>query len=83
MDSPVLARVAMVVGAVLVLISTFADLLGLGRSPGLGADSWSRRRCSGDAGRGLSVVASGSSGEGISIVTAWRSLGGVGIRRPS
>lgn len=36
MDSPVLARVAMVVGAVLVLISTFADLLGLGRSPGFG-----------------------------------------------
>ena len=36
MDSPMLARVAIVGGALLVLISTFADLLGLGRSPGFG-----------------------------------------------
>ncbi len=98
MDSPMLARVTIIVGALLVLISLFADQMGLGRSPGFGwrqilgvvvgalvmldgsgavswlrleADSWSRRRCSGDAGRGLSVVASGSSGEGVSIVTAW------------
>jgi uncharacterized membrane protein len=36
MDSPMLARVAIVVGALLVLISLFADPLGLGRSPGFG-----------------------------------------------
>jgi hypothetical protein len=36
MDSPMLARVAIVVGALLVLISLFADLLGLGRSSGFG-----------------------------------------------
>ena len=32
-DSPMLARVAIIVGALLVLISLFADPLGLGRSP--------------------------------------------------
>jgi hypothetical protein len=31
-----LARVAIIVGALLVLISLFADPLGLGRSPGFG-----------------------------------------------
>jgi hypothetical protein len=31
-----LARVAIVVGAILILISLFADLLGLGRFPGFG-----------------------------------------------
>ena len=36
MDSPMLARVAIIVGALLVLISLFADPLGLGRSPGFG-----------------------------------------------
>ena len=36
MDSPVLARVAIIVGALLVLISLFADQMGLGRSPGFG-----------------------------------------------
>ncbi len=70
MDSPMLARVAIIVGALLVLISLFADPLGLGRSPGFG---WiqtlgGRRRCSGDSGRGLSVVASESSGERVSVI---------------
>jgi len=36
MDRPMLARVAIVVGALLVLISLFADPLGLGRSSGFG-----------------------------------------------
>jgi hypothetical protein len=36
MDSPMLARVAIVVGALLVLISVFADPLGLGRASGFG-----------------------------------------------
>jgi hypothetical protein len=36
MDSPMLARAAIVVGALLVLVSLFADPLGLGRSPGFG-----------------------------------------------
>ena len=34
MDRPMLARVAIVVGALLVLVSLFADPLGLGRSSG-------------------------------------------------
>jgi hypothetical protein len=36
MDSLMLARVAIVAGALLVLISLFADPLGLGRSAGFG-----------------------------------------------
>lgn len=36
MNSPMLARAAIVVGALLVLIALFADPLGLGRSPGVG-----------------------------------------------
>ncbi len=36
MNSPILARVVIVVGALLVLIALFADPLGLGRSPGFG-----------------------------------------------
>ncbi len=36
MDSPMLARVVIVVGVLLVVISLFADPLGLGRSPGVG-----------------------------------------------
>jgi hypothetical protein len=36
MDSPMLARVAIVVGGLFVLISLFADPLGLGRSSGFG-----------------------------------------------
>jgi hypothetical protein len=36
MDSPMLARAAIIVGALLVLIALFADPLGLGRSPGFG-----------------------------------------------
>ena len=36
MDSPMLARVVIIVGGLLVLISLFADPLGLGRSSGFG-----------------------------------------------
>ncbi len=36
MDSPLLARVVIVVGTLLILISLFADPLGLGRAPGVG-----------------------------------------------
>ena len=36
MDRPMRARVTIIVGALLVLISLFADLMGLGRSPGFG-----------------------------------------------
>jgi len=36
MDRPVLARIMIGVGVLLVLISLFADPLGLGRSPGFG-----------------------------------------------
>jgi len=36
MDSPMLARAAIVVGTLLVLISLFADQMGLGRSAGFG-----------------------------------------------
>jgi hypothetical protein len=36
MDSPMLARLTIVVGALLVFISLFADQMGLGRSPGFG-----------------------------------------------
>ena len=36
MDRPVLARIKIGVGVLLVLISLFADRLGLGRSPGFG-----------------------------------------------
>ena len=70
MDSPMRARVTIIVAALLVLISLFADQMGLGRSPGFG---WKQifGVVVGAAGRGLSVVASGSSGEGLSIVTAW------------
>ena len=36
MDRPMLARVVIGVGVLLVLIALFADPLGLGRSPGFG-----------------------------------------------
>ena len=36
MDSPMLAWVGIVVGALIVLVSLFADPLGLGRHPGFG-----------------------------------------------
>jgi hypothetical protein len=36
MGSPTRARVTIIVGAFLVLISLFADRMGLGRSPGFG-----------------------------------------------
>jgi hypothetical protein len=36
MNSPLLARVVIGVGLLLILIALFADLLGLGRSPGFG-----------------------------------------------
>jgi hypothetical protein len=36
MDSPMLAKVVIGVGVLLVLIALFADPLGLGRSPGVG-----------------------------------------------
>jgi len=36
MSNPVFAWVVIVVGALLVLISLFADQMGLGRSPGFG-----------------------------------------------
>jgi hypothetical protein len=36
MDSPMSARVTIIVGALLVLISLFADQMGLGWSPGFG-----------------------------------------------
>ena len=36
MDRPMLARVVISVGVLLILIALFADPLGLGRSPGFG-----------------------------------------------
>ena len=54
MDSPMLARVVIGVGLLLLIIALFADSLGLGRAPGVG---WKQTL---GAGVGVLVVVAGS-----------------------